>query len=191
MPRCTSSERPGCPTPVAPLVIVNIPGQGRVVRVAGVVILSVDLNAVSVRVAQVQVESVGDAVPAGAALDSVRLADGTDVVADVQNLMLLVSGERDVVQARSVATGERNIVHCRLAIQPRGVAGALRILNILRDPKAERLVVCTSRSDVRRHDVEYEYFFFGDPVRMATALVNSYDRGPVRERIRDFLARTD
>ncbi len=37
----------------------------------------------------------------------------------------------------------------------------------------------------------YQYFFFGDPVRMASALVNSYDREPVRERIREFLARGD
>jgi 4-hydroxyphenylacetate 3-monooxygenase len=37
----------------------------------------------------------------------------------------------------------------------------------------------------------YEYFFFGDPVRMAGALVNTYDRGPVRARLRDFLHRTD
>ncbi len=37
----------------------------------------------------------------------------------------------------------------------------------------------------------YEYFFFGDPVRMAGALVNSYDREPARARVRDFLARTD
>ncbi|GAA1049990.1 4-hydroxyphenylacetate 3-monooxygenase, oxygenase component [Arthrobacter russicus] len=37
----------------------------------------------------------------------------------------------------------------------------------------------------------YEYFFFGDPVRMAGALVNSYDREPVRERVREFLTRED
>lgn len=37
----------------------------------------------------------------------------------------------------------------------------------------------------------YEYFFFGDPVRMAGALVSSYDREPVRGRIREFLARED
>ena len=35
----------------------------------------------------------------------------------------------------------------------------------------------------------YEYFFFGDPVRMAGALVNGYDREPARERVREFLAR--
>ncbi|MCG2624038.1 4-hydroxyphenylacetate 3-monooxygenase, oxygenase component [Arthrobacter sp. I2-34] len=37
----------------------------------------------------------------------------------------------------------------------------------------------------------YEYFFFGDPVRMAGALVNSYDFAPARARIREFLARED
>ncbi len=35
----------------------------------------------------------------------------------------------------------------------------------------------------------YEYFFFGDPVRMAGALVNTYDREPVRARVREFLNR--
>jgi 4-hydroxyphenylacetate 3-monooxygenase len=37
----------------------------------------------------------------------------------------------------------------------------------------------------------YEYFFFGDPVRMAGALVASYDREPAKQRIRDFLQRDD
>jgi 4-hydroxyphenylacetate 3-monooxygenase len=37
----------------------------------------------------------------------------------------------------------------------------------------------------------YEYFFFGDPVRMAGALVNSYNREPVRARVREFLERED
>jgi len=37
----------------------------------------------------------------------------------------------------------------------------------------------------------YEYFFFGDPVRMAGALVASYDREPARQRVREFLQRDD
>jgi 4-hydroxyphenylacetate 3-monooxygenase len=37
----------------------------------------------------------------------------------------------------------------------------------------------------------YEYFFFGDPVRMAGALVASYDREPYKERVREFLRRDD
>lgn len=34
----------------------------------------------------------------------------------------------------------------------------------------------------------YEYFFFGDPVRMASVLVGGYDREPARERVRKLLA---
>jgi 4-hydroxyphenylacetate 3-monooxygenase len=40
--------------------------------------------------------------------------------------------------------------------------------------------------------VLYERFFFGDPVRMAGALFQSYEeRGPLSERVRAFLARGD
>ena len=37
----------------------------------------------------------------------------------------------------------------------------------------------------------YEYFFFGDPVRMAGALVAGYDREPLKERIRERLLREE
>jgi len=37
----------------------------------------------------------------------------------------------------------------------------------------------------------YEYFFFGDPVRMAGALVAMYDREPAKQRVREFLQRDD
>jgi 4-hydroxyphenylacetate 3-monooxygenase len=37
----------------------------------------------------------------------------------------------------------------------------------------------------------YEYYFFGDPVRMAGALVGSYDREPYKEHVRAFLHRSD
>lgn len=37
----------------------------------------------------------------------------------------------------------------------------------------------------------YEYYFFGDPVRMAGALVKSYDKAPLQQRIRALLARED
>ncbi len=37
----------------------------------------------------------------------------------------------------------------------------------------------------------YEYFFFGDPVRMAGAYVNAYDRAPYAARIEAFLHRDD
>ena len=37
----------------------------------------------------------------------------------------------------------------------------------------------------------YEYYFFGDPVRMAGALVNSYDRSPYRDRVQAFLDQSE
>ena len=39
--------------------------------------------------------------------------------------------------------------------------------------------------------VLYERFFFGDPVRMASALYGIYDKEPLMERVRQFLARQD
>lgn len=34
----------------------------------------------------------------------------------------------------------------------------------------------------------YEYFFFGDPVRMASALVSTYDRTPYQRQVRELLS---
>jgi len=39
--------------------------------------------------------------------------------------------------------------------------------------------------------VLYERFFFGDPVRMASALVDNTDLKPLSDRIRAFLKRSD
>lgn len=39
--------------------------------------------------------------------------------------------------------------------------------------------------------VLYERFFFGDPVRMASALYQIYDKEPLMERVRQFLAREE
>ncbi len=54
-----------------------------------------------------------------------------------------------------------------------------------------RLALDASVSGFVGRESLYEYFFFGDPVRMAGALINSYDREPARQRIRDLLARKD
>ena len=44
---------------------------------------------------------------------------------------------------------------------------------------------------LRGRQVLYERFFFGDPVRMASALVDNTDLKPLTQRIKDFLNRTD
>ena len=50
-----------------------------------------------------------------------------------------------------------------------------------------RLVWDTCISAFAGRQALYEYYFFGDPVRMAGALVNSYDRAPYRDRVQAFL----
>jgi 4-hydroxyphenylacetate 3-monooxygenase len=37
----------------------------------------------------------------------------------------------------------------------------------------------------------YERFFFGDPVRMASALYNGYDKQEYVDRVKEFLNRTE
>src|SRR5580658_6311268 len=65
---------PGRDHGVAPEVaaprIAHRPAQHRMIRVAGEVVAGVDLYPVPVRVAQVDIEGVGYAVPPGAALDA-------------------------------------------------------------------------------------------------------------------------
>lgn len=50
-----------------------------------------------------------------------------------------------------------------------------------------RLAWDTAISTFGSRQVLYERFFFGDPVRMAGALFNTYDRTPYMERVRAFI----
>lgn len=50
-----------------------------------------------------------------------------------------------------------------------------------------RLAWDTAVSAFGNRQVLYERFFFGDPVRMASALFQSYDKEPLKQRIRQFL----
>ncbi|HUN30649.1 MAG TPA: 4-hydroxyphenylacetate 3-monooxygenase, oxygenase component [Trebonia sp.] len=54
-----------------------------------------------------------------------------------------------------------------------------------------RLAWDAALSDFAGRQALYEYYFFGDPVRMAEALVRGYDRDPYKERVRQFLKRED
>jgi len=53
-----------------------------------------------------------------------------------------------------------------------------------------RLVWDTCISAFASRQALYEYYFFGDPVRMAGAYVAGYDKSPYADRVRDFLARS-
>jgi hypothetical protein len=101
--------------------VADGPAQDRVAGVAGEVVAGVDLDPVAVGVPQVHVEGVGDAVPAGAALDRVLAVQRAEDVADPQHLVRFVGEEAQVVQARAVSSGERDVVHGLLAEHPGGV----------------------------------------------------------------------
>ncbi len=52
-----------------------------------------------------------------------------------------------------------------------------------------KLALDASASGFAGREAQYEYYFFGDPVRMAGALVAAYDRAPVRARVWELLDR--
>jgi hypothetical protein len=133
--------------------VADRPAQRRVAGVAGVVIAGVQLHPVPVRVAQVDVEGIGHAVPARPPLDQEFLVQRAEYVADPQDLVRLVDEERHVVQPRSVSPGERHVVHGLLAEHPGGVQGVL-VLDRLGQAEAERGVVLVGRAHVPDHDVE-------------------------------------
>jgi 4-hydroxyphenylacetate 3-monooxygenase len=54
-----------------------------------------------------------------------------------------------------------------------------------------RLAWDAAMSDFAGRQELYEYYFFGDPVRNAAAMVAGYNRQPYRDRVQEFLDRTD
>ncbi|HXC83220.1 MAG TPA: 4-hydroxyphenylacetate 3-hydroxylase C-terminal domain-containing protein, partial [Trebonia sp.] len=52
-----------------------------------------------------------------------------------------------------------------------------------------RLVWDTCASAFAGRQALYEYYFFGDPVRMAGSYVAGYDKAPYISRVREFLDR--
>ncbi|HEY3296823.1 MAG TPA: 4-hydroxyphenylacetate 3-monooxygenase, oxygenase component [bacterium] len=52
-----------------------------------------------------------------------------------------------------------------------------------------RLAWDASLSAFATRQVLYEYYFFGDPVRMSSAVFNAHDRRPYMDLVREFLAR--
>jgi 4-hydroxyphenylacetate 3-monooxygenase len=53
-----------------------------------------------------------------------------------------------------------------------------------------RLAWDTALSAFGARQTHYEYYFFGDPVRMSMAVFNNHDRTQYMETVRDFLARS-
>ena len=133
--------------------VADRPAQHRVTGVAGVVIAGVELHPVPVRVAQVHVEGVGHAVPAGTALDLGLGLQRAEDVADPQDLVRLVGEEPQVVQARPLSPGERHVVHGLLAEHP-GRVQRVAVFDGLGQAEPEGPVVVVGGTDVGHHDIE-------------------------------------
>ncbi len=138
---------------VAAARVADRPAQHRVAGVAGVVVAGVELHPVPVGVAQVDVEGVGHAVPARAALDQELLVQRAEDVADPQHLVRFVDEERHVVQPRPGSPGERHVVHGLLAEHPGRVQGLL-VLDRLGQAEPQGRVVLVGGTDVGDHQVE-------------------------------------
>jgi 4-hydroxyphenylacetate 3-monooxygenase len=89
--------------------------------------------------------------------------------------LMALPGEADVLNTDIVGDIE-------MYLQGKSLTGPERV-------KLFKLAYDASISGFSSRQALYEYFFFGDPVRMAGALVKSYDAEPVRARLRAFLAR--
>ena len=139
---------------VASPLIVDAPPQRLVARVAGEVVGGVDLDAVPVGIAEVEVERVGDAVPARTALDVVELVGRTQRVGEVEDVVRLGTREREVVQPRRRALRRRDVVHRLLAEHPRRVQRAVVVLDGLRQPEAEAGVPLVERLHVVGDEVD-------------------------------------
>ncbi len=103
-----------------PARIAQRPADRFVVVIHGLVVARVDLDAVPIGIADVEEEGVGDAVPAGPALQARKKAGGRHHVAQVDDVERGRRPVGEVVQARTGAVGEGEIVHVALAMHPAG-----------------------------------------------------------------------
>ena len=78
--------------------------------VHGEVIAGVKLEAMAVRIADVEEEGIGDAMAAGTALDVLEIAAGGHHVAEVQDVHRGRHPISEVMQARALAVGDRKIM---------------------------------------------------------------------------------
>ena len=135
---------------VASSLIVDAPPQRLVTGVAGEVVGGVDLDAMPIGIAQVEVERVGDAVAARAAFDVMELVGGAERVGEVEDVVRLGTREREVMQSRRRALGRGDVVHRLLAEHPRRVQRAVVVLDGLRQTEAQRGVPLVERLARRR-----------------------------------------
>ena len=140
--------------PAAAALIVDAPCFDRVIRIAGVIVRRENLDPMAVRIAQVQISGMRNAMPARPSLDPVGLAECPQHITNVKKLLALLHVEREMMQSRTVARRHRNIMHIVLAEQPGGIGCSCIILDLLGQPESETVVVTRQGSYVGGKDID-------------------------------------
>ncbi len=91
---------------------------------------------------------------AWAALDGIRLAQCTELVADSDDVVLFVRCESDVVHTWTIATGHCGVMHGWLAAHPRSVDGSFGIPDVFGNAEAQVFHVVDGLWHIRSDLVE-------------------------------------
>ncbi len=95
---------------------------------------------------------------------------------------LAASGLMTIPTERDLAGPQADTIRTYYQAARADAAGRIRLFRLAWD-------IAVSAFGGRQ--ILYERFFFGDPVRMASAMFNSYDRKPYMEQVREFLERAE
>src|SRR5258708_37083409 len=98
--------------------VLQRPAHRLMVVIPGEVIAGVELQAMAIGDADIQKERVGDAMAAGTALDVLEEAAGSHHVAQMQYIHCGRHPVSKMVQARSLAVGDGEVVQIALPIRP-------------------------------------------------------------------------
>ncbi len=109
----------GVPPKITTPWVVHVPAQRLMTRVAGEVVRGVDLDAVSIGIAKVQVERIRHTVSAGTTFEAALLVERTEEVGDMEDVMGLGDRKREVVQSRRRSLCRGDVVNRLLSIHPR------------------------------------------------------------------------
>src|SRR4051812_7814761 len=112
------------------LRIVQRPAQRFEVGIDREIVAGEQLDAVAVRVADIKKERVRDAVPARPALHVGEIARGRHHIAKVQDVERSRRPDADVMQPRSAAVGEGEVVDIALAVQPNRPELAVAVVSL-------------------------------------------------------------
>src|SRR6266567_1362676 len=100
------------------LGIVDIPANRLEIWIAGIVVACIELDTVTIRVANIQKECITYPVTAWTALDGFAVACCGKNITQMYDTLHVADPETEMVQARTCAFHYRHIMHAWLAVEP-------------------------------------------------------------------------